>query len=437
MNFSLRIFVFSIIIFFAALPSSIIAKVAENTQGFTLIYSGNLDGELEPCGCSEGGNKGGVKRRVAKIDELRAKNKNLILLSTGGLIVSEMPQDRLKSEYILKGLAANNYDAIGIQWKDLAFGLGFLRSQNLPFVANYENFKNQIEIIRGKKKFVYFHWLNPQTNPNIMGDVSSLFREKKQALIQSMAQYKKKGFVTILGTDLALKTIQKIFPLDNLDILLIKSKYELIGEPQQIANTIVLQPGSRGMRLGELSFELGDNKQIKNWKHEVHALPPEVLDPPRMDAWYEDYNAKVKADYEKRVAQKKALMTGESPYAGDHTCKACHQKEHEIWFGTSHAEAFYKLQDVNKAFDPDCIGCHTLGFEKKGGFIDPALTENLMHVQCENCHGAAQQHVASAGQVKPANSDWQPKKMCAQCHVQQHSPDFVFETYWPKIGHGK
>lgn len=99
------------------------SPVLAANYGLTLVYSGNLDGELEPCGCSEGGNKGGIKRRVQKVDELRAEEPNLLLISAGGLLISEMPQDKLKSEYILKGLEALDYDAIGVQWKDLARSL--------------------------------------------------------------------------------------------------------------------------------------------------------------------------------------------------------------------------------------------------------------------------------------------------------------------------
>ena len=81
-----------------------------SAANITLVYSGNMDGELEPCGCSEGGDKGGIKRRVKKVDELREQNPNLVLFSTGGLLVSEMPQDKLKSEYILKGLEQLEYE---------------------------------------------------------------------------------------------------------------------------------------------------------------------------------------------------------------------------------------------------------------------------------------------------------------------------------------
>jgi len=78
-----------------------------------------------------------------------------------------------------------------------------------------------------------------------------------------------------------------------------------------------------------------------------------------------------------------------------------------------------------------------LGLDKPGGFLDPMITENMMHVQCENCHGVAKNHVASKGKTKTGNNSWKPEQMCAQCHVQKHSPEFKFDNYWPRIQHGK
>ena len=82
----------------------------------TLVYSGNLDGELESCGCSEKGNFGGIKRRVTVLDELRKKHPTLVAISSGGLIRAEGSSDRIKSDSILIGFKEFKYDAIGVQW---------------------------------------------------------------------------------------------------------------------------------------------------------------------------------------------------------------------------------------------------------------------------------------------------------------------------------
>jgi len=359
------------------------------------------------------------------------------LISAGGLLVSDMPQDRLKSEFILKGMAEMNYDAIGVQWRDLAFGSKLLNSSALPFVMSNNttgDFFGKSIINNNHAKVTFFSWLDPNQSPQ-KGMASDIVENTTNKLATALKKAKSHKQLTILASTLSLKQAQKKLPLDDVDILIIKAKYEHFGEPQKIGDMLILQPGSRGMRIGKLNLTVTTEGKLTNWKHTVIALPPEVGDAPRMADWYAQYNTKVKEDYQKRVEVKKALESGESPFAGEASCKTCHAKEHNIWFNTRHAEAFYALQDANKAFDPNCIACHTVGFEKQGGFIDPAITENLTHVQCENCHGAAKKHVTSGGKTPVNNKEWSKEEMCAQCHVQKHSPDFKFEKYWPKIAH--
>lgn len=409
------------------------------SHDITLIYTGNLDGELEPCGCSEGGDKGGLKRRANVLDKLRKEDPGLYLISSGGLLLSEVAQDKLKSKYILKGMEALDYDAIGVQWRDLSFGVDMLKNTKLPFIMSNHNGQDFFgkSIINNKHaKLAFFSWLDPSRNPQKKMH-NPIVNNNIESLAKKLQTAKSRNQLTILSTTLPLKLAQRKLPLDNVDILLIKAKYEEFGEPQKINNLLVLQPGSRGMRMGKLNLTVSNKGELLKWKHKVIALPKEVGDAPRMAEWYDNYNAEVKAEYEKRTAIRKKLESGESPFAGETVCKNCHSKEHKKWSGTRHAEAFYALQDVNKSFDPDCIRCHTVGFETPGGFIDPTITENLMHVQCENCHGAAKAHAQSAGQKPTLNKKWDNAKICGQCHIQKHSPEFNFKTYWPKISHGK
>jgi len=431
-----------LVLLIALISVAACVTISDSSQphALTLIYSGNLDGELEPCGCSEEGDLGGIKRRVNMVDRLRRETPGLFLISAGGLLISDTPQDRLISEYILKGLAAMNYDAIGVQWRDLAFGKEYLAQHEIPFVAS--NMKDNIfrpnKIIKkGQNELGFFQWLDPAADPQrqMQGEHGAA-SEAIDSLQQDIAIAKQNGATTVLASTLTLEEAQQQLPLDDVDILIIRANYEEYGKPQQISRTLVIQPGSRGMRLGRLDITTTNNGDIQKWQHRIIALPKSVGDAPRMAAWYEEYNATVKEQYEKSVVLRKALETGEGPFAGEQQCHSCHQQEYAAWAKSRHAQAFYTLQDVRKAFDPNCIICHTVGFDKRGGFIDPDTTPLLMHVQCESCHGAAREHAGSGGVSPVANADWSNVRICGQCHTQPHSPGFNFDTYWPKIAHG-
>jgi len=412
---------------------------ADAPRQVTLVYSGNLDGELEPCGCSEFGNQGGIKRRVSKIDELRAVNPDLFLISAGGLLISDLPQDRLTSDYILKGLAALDYDAVGVQWRDLAFGAAFLQSHALPLVVsnwNGEAFAAEKQIRHGEQTMRYFQWLDPAQAPQgAMQGSHAQVASETASLAARLKQARKQGELTLLATTLSLADAQQQLPLTDVSVLIIESNYEVYVDPEMVEGMLVLQPGSRGMRLASLDLEIDKSGRVIQWQHEVIPLPPEVGDAPRMADWYENYNRDVKAAYQKSVALRKAQRSGESPFAGAKACKVCHQAEHKVWSKSRHSDAFYALVDVNKAFDPSCIGCHTVGFNRDGGFIDPESTSALMHVQCESCHGAARAHVASGGQSPVEHASKPKTEICVQCHNATHSPLFDVADYWPKIQH--
>ena len=431
----IQIYRFSFLVIIVLLTNSGALWASENVE---LVYSGNLDGELEPCGCSEEGNLGGLKRRMTVLSGLRKENPELVVISAGGLLSSEGPGDRLKSEYILKGFARLKYDAIGVQWRDLVYGSEFALSTPLPWVIS--NWKNQSvparnEIKRKGYKLTFFSWLNPEESPlRQMQGQHAMADDSSKPLRIALEQAKQNGQLTILATTMTPDKVEKLVDLDNVDILIEKAAYEVYGQPRKLGNTLIVQPGSRGMRLGRLDLVI-ENGRIKNWKHSVIPMPDKIKDAPELAEWYAEYNARVKADYLKRVELKKSQKAGKSPYVGEEVCGTCHVAQHEIWSETQHATAFEKLEEVNKSFDPDCIKCHTVGFDKPGGFIDFTTTDNLMGVQCESCHGAGRLHVESGGSQPVPNAKWPREKICGQCHVQKHSPGFDMDSYWSKITH--
>jgi hypothetical protein len=406
---------------------------------FTIIYSGNLNGELEPCGCAEESNLGGIKRRATMIQRLRAEHPDLFLISSGGLLSSESPQDRLKGEYILKGLATMGYDALGLQWSDLAFGPGFIQEFPLPWVASNwlgDGISSLRTVERAGIRLAFFAWLDPQKSPQRkMTGFQKIISDDPQTLVRAMAKAKGEGAITMLSTTLSLEEVRESIPLEKVDILLIQAVNEKYGKPQKIGNTLVLRPGMRGMRLGQVDIVVNRKNKIDDFRFEVIRLPASLPDAQELADWYLEYLARGKEDFLKRSRIRKALASGDSPYIGGEACKGCHTEVYKVWANSKHAGAYEVLKSVNKAYDPDCIGCHAVGFKEPGGFADPVVTSHLLNVQCESCHGPSRSHVNSEGAKPVGHAGWPPQKICQQCHVGSHSPFFKFEPYWRKIAH--
>jgi hypothetical protein len=115
-------------------------------------------------------------------------------------------------------------------------------------------------------------------------------------------------------------------------------------------------------------------------------------------------------------------------YIGDSAkkCKMCHKDAVAAW------EKWGKKKD-------DCISCHVTGFGEKGGWVSVEKTPNLLHVQCESCHGPAGDHMkAGMDKEKRAATMVAPtKETCLSCHNDKY-PDFEgfdYEKSMAKIKH--
>lgn len=414
---------------------TLILLLSPRLNAATLLYSGNIDSELEPCGCSVEGDLGGLRRHATVLAQERQKQPELVALSSGGLTKVDHGFSPIKHQFLRQGKALLHYDAIGLQWPDLAEGLKPALSEPLPWVASNwrgQEFAHSRILVRRDFQLEYFQWLDPMTSPyRGMKAATAPIDEAAVQLERQLKAAYQAGRVVVLGTTLSLDEARAQLPLRWVDILLIESAYEKFSEPQNVDQTLVLQPGSRGMRLGVLDFTVQQGR-IAAWSHRVVAMPNTMANADSMESWYSAYNVAVKADYKEKIARIKAKHQQTSAYAGQSACATCHAEIVSKLENSKHSHAFATLEKAAKDFDPECIACHTVGWGQEGGFVDVDSTAQLKNVQCENCHGPRAQHALTGVKVEAGKPN---PKTCMQCHNLSHSPSFDFDSYWPKIKH--
>lgn len=176
-----------------------------------------------------------------------------------------------------------NFDAVALQWADLSYGADLPTRYPLPWIASNwrgTEFLKERRVNRGGKELAFFTWIDPTSSPDkgMQGDHTQV-NDGTQALSDALDKAQRQGTLTVLATTLTLKEAEQRLPLKNVDVLLIRAKYEVYGEPQQHGNMLVLQPGSRGMRLGRIDLELDPTGKIKSWHHEVIGLPARLVAP--------------------------------------------------------------------------------------------------------------------------------------------------------------
>jgi predicted CXXCH cytochrome family protein len=124
-------------------------------------------------------------------------------------------------------------------------------------------------------------------------------------------------------------------------------------------------------------------------------------------------------------------------YVGSQACKACHQQAYAWWRNHAHGVAYLTLQQRNKEYNLDCVGCHVTGYEQPGGAtVTHNLAGGLVNVGCESCHGPGAAH-ASNPEIDLLRDT--PESTCVTCHNEEHSDLFDFDAYRKALivpGHG-
>ena len=104
----------------------------------TILYTGNTQSYIEPCGCYPG-QSGGVARRATLIEQIRKQRPDLLLVDAGGNFDGENRLDELRARANMEAMKAMGYDAILFTPAELRFGTNFptqiAAELQLPFIS--------------------------------------------------------------------------------------------------------------------------------------------------------------------------------------------------------------------------------------------------------------------------------------------------------------
>jgi nitrate/TMAO reductase-like tetraheme cytochrome c subunit len=124
-------------------------------------------------------------------------------------------------------------------------------------------------------------------------------------------------------------------------------------------------------------------------------------------------------------------------YVGSETCLACHPAAAQAWTKSAHAQAFETLHRLQADADPNCVGCHTVGFGSPSGYRREFGAAKLVNVGCESCHGPGSLHVAQRQTGAPPVDNFRELGAgdCQKCHRGEFSRPFNWQLFWPAIEH--
>ena len=429
-------------------------------QNPLLFFSGDLRGEIKPCGCVEEGDMGGLLRRLTFIKQKHSIHRNLIYFDLGNNFPEPSQQGDLKIQLIHTALEKMNPEVVLVGPNEWQNGLHWLDSK-IPYLLSNQstklNFLNLKIINHENSKIIVLGYLSPSLVYQNKNDSPVIFPISQKLLAgwRDKIQNNIPQFRILLFRGNA----------EELDLFEKSSMFDLIvvgsNNDDELNQVLKMEVGTRYFPMiptkgqGILSGELNDNGKIISVNKEknmeslsVSWLRRNIEDDPELLESFKIYDASVKELFFRNLELKKEHLK-DSPFLGNQVCAACHPESMAVWKKSRHANAFATLEKLGKHFDPECLECHVVGlkpwtasensseaigeFEGKRGFLSLELTPHLTNVQCENCHGPARDHLANS-KIKPAEHN--PASVCIECHQGSHSPSFEFEKYWQKVKHG-
>jgi hypothetical protein len=439
-----------------------------------LLISGEQDGYMEPCGCSED-QEGGLIRRYDLVERLHKRNWPTALFDLGSLMKDPagarggFDQARTKFDHAIKALKLLKYDALALSAEDLKVGV----SEALGLFDNGLGDSTKIVVANVEPEAVYKKLIQPSlvvmAGPVKLGVTAVIDPESLQKLNDPdkdtlLPKVKAPdGVLSGVLTDLEAKSdyqvlmvqgqpelaqrLAKAFP--GFDIVVATSQFDdALNREAEMLNdgkTMLLTVGKKGKNVGLVAIYPDQSPRLRfllvtlTKQFDGAATPMKSL-------IQDEYRGMLKSAEVVANFPRHNYVNGApgATFVGARACKECHPNTYEFWSNTRHAQAFKTLKNdkkPNTIYDAECVTCHTTGFEYNSGWVSEAATPQLAGNQCENCHGPGSKHVADPKNVefrklvtlKAAQAN--KNGFCERCHDAENSRKFDFKEYWDKIDH--
>ena len=457
------------------------------TPRAVIVFTGELDGYIEPCGCTGKENqKGGLSRRRNFLTALRGAGWPVVAVDLGDQVSRFGRQTEIKFRSIVEGLGAMEYAAVGFGPKDLRLPAEEVVAAVSPVGDTPTPFLSANVALLG-----FDSGLTPTHRVVTAGDVTvgvtavlgdgdlagvsnDLIATAPAAdsLVAPAAALAKAGCDRQVLLSFAppeeTKRLAARYPQFDF-VVTAGGAEEPAAEPEKLPLQRVAGKPDRQRYLLELGHKgmfavvvglFDDPEQPLRWQR----VP--------LDArWGEaDDMIRLLGQYQAQLETLGLAGLGLSParhptgrrFAGSAACADCHAASFQVWSDSGHAKALTTLEEQSprRDGDPECLSCHVVGWAPQkfqpfdGGFMGMKATPHLAQQGCENCHGPAAAHAAAERgepRVPAAERDKLRSELhldvalpqerqrvinnCLECHDLDNSPKFDFDEYWPQVEH--
>ena len=412
-----------------------------------LLFTGNTQAQLEPCGCFIG-QSGGLPRRAEAIFHIRENGFSPLLVDLGGIQPSQPPIMKTHS-FEADDLSTDNEVMMRDQHR---IQTTFAAMEIMGYDAFFP-FDAETEIIQNREVDLSFTFLGLDLTQDPDSYLIKTAQGKRIALVPlDLKDPAEVAFVSeklnsllskvqaqsdfVVGLSHSPPEVNRILAQKYPRLSAILSPSE--GETEKIGDVLLAYCNAKGKTLGALMLTdtAVDIQQI--------ALTEQVSDAPDVRRLLDDFYHQVATDHQLQIVSHR-LFSSEpfeqderNSYIGSQACQECHQKEFNQWSHSSHATAFNTLRTVGREYYPECVTCHVTGSGYETGYqIGNPKHQHFVDVGCETCHGPGKQHTYTP--LKENIRGPVPEKVCMECHMPEHSPGFdqLIEYVMSEVDHSR
>jgi hypothetical protein len=454
-----------------------------------LFVTADLQGQLTPCGCSEG-MRGGLGRAAAQIARARAEGLAVAYLDAGDALFARgalQPEEVVEEERKARALA----DALRVMGLDLrtpgplddVLGADFRRSLRLPELApgaatlldvgghrlGVVAARSPAQLTDGAAR------IGAQGAEFVValyaGSLDAALTAARGAAAVDLVVSAQEGLPVAVGDESRLvKASAPVSRVQSRGRALLRvdlvfdgaGRFRLLSSPEDVqreAATLderialltkeLALPGQDAERKRLLTTRLA---QLVDKRGALAAAPPlaganaftvrfiplesSLPSDPAVDAVLATFDQDVS---ELNLAWARAHgrdcpspENREAAYIGSAGCRSCHAASFSVYGKTGHAHAYRRLEEVHQQYRLECVGCHVVGIQQPGGVCRVDRVAGRDEVGCENCHGPGSLHAAQPT-LQPIPRPAPERSVCMGCHTPENSPHFDFRLYLPRV----
>ncbi len=408
-----------------------------------VVVSADTAGWIIPCGCTTN-QSGGLARRATYIKQL-AVDSDVIVADAGGAAGGDSAYDRLKFAAILSGEQAMGLAAHNLGGSELSLGADECRrlaDGGAPLISANTTDRGGKPVVAplkivdaGGRRIALVGVVSPH-----YATAEIQVAPPGPAVLSELHDAAGRFDSAIVLAYLPAEELESlVHELPEVDAVVGGPTLQSIP-PHKSGPTLVTSATNKGKFLATLRWQRPRDKSAAgsgNWEAEIVEVAAPLADDPKQLAGVRRFEEELaRRDFTPAEAGFAAMAPESQPadfaVAGSDACRKCHAAESKVCDASRHHGAWQSL--VAKGFSADafCQRCHTNAYGLPGGFVSARRTPDRVNVDCESCHGPAAAHVKDPTNRTPFTA----REQCTRCHDRENSPQFDYDTYWPRIEHG-